>query len=114
MVAHLVGGTRKWEAVTTLTVTAESTMMDACAQLQTVSRWKILPTAAAPLRTFILSPHSIVRDTPTIENVYLHAHVLDPSRHERLAARCIPTPPATRNGIQVLLQWNVVIKGIPR
>jgi hypothetical protein len=102
-----------------LTVTAESTMMDVCDQLVSRNKSKILPSlssthvAVAAHMTFnILSPHSIVRDTPTIENVYLYAHA---SIHAATSvSQATLHPHATICNActvsQVLLQWTTSIE----
>jgi hypothetical protein len=95
-----------------LTVTAESTMMDVCAQLVTNKPSKILPLAPPHRKTFnILSAHSIVRDTPTIEHIYLHAHASIQAATS--VSHVTLHPHATiRNACTIscaLLQWNTSI-----
>jgi len=97
------GGGRK------VTVTAESTMIDVCRKLgmsakDTLQQW----TSNMPCDVNIVGAYSIVRDTPTLENVYLTCH-------STIAAACsvrnatLLSDAKICNGCtvtNVLLQWS--------
>ena len=104
-----------------LSLTAESTMMDVCQQLD--PSWdtresippppSLSPSDVKPLEFNILSSGSIVCETSKIQNVFLHPHAKIEAAYSVTNSTLLENAQITTGSVvsNTLMQWDTVISG---
>ena len=104
-----------------LSLTAESTMMDVCQQLD--PSWdtresipplpSLSPSDVKPLKFNVLSSGSIVCETSKIQNVFLHPHAKIEAAYSVTNSTLLENAQITTGSVvsNTLMQWDTVISG---